>query len=127
MSKPVLDASVVLAFLQGEALNARARAAIRPGARIGAVNLCEVYGKLLDRGVTADDAQTAVAKLRLDVVPFDETLADRAARLRTIVPRHLSLGDRACLALATARGAKVFTCDREWLALDIEAEVALAR
>ena len=40
-------------------------------------------------------------------------------------PYGLSLGDRACLALAIERKAKVYTADRCWknLSLGIEVEV----
>ena len=37
------------------------------------------------------------------------------------------LGDRACLALAVVRGTPAVTMDRGWSALDIGAEVIVAR
>jgi PIN domain nuclease of toxin-antitoxin system len=37
------------------------------------------------------------------------------------------LGDRACLALASARGATALTTDRAWAALGIGIAIELAR
>lgn len=126
-SLAVLDASVVLAFLQGETLNDLGRAAIRPGAKISAVNLCEVLGKLVDRGVDLASASIAVGKLQLDVEAFDQDAARRAASFRATMPKHISLADRACLALAEARTLQAFTCDREWLNLGAACAVTIAR
>lgn len=42
-------------------------------------------------------------------------------------PQGLSLGDRACLALAQARNAIALTADRYWTMLDIGIEVERIR
>jgi ribonuclease VapC len=49
------------------------------------------------------------------VEPFTEAQAVLAASLR-LATRHLglSLGDRACLALAISMGAAVYTSDSRW-------------
>jgi PIN domain nuclease of toxin-antitoxin system len=39
----------------------------------------------------------------------------------------LSLGDRACLALAAELGVVALTTDREWARADVGVEVALIR
>ena len=39
----------------------------------------------------------------------------------------LSLGDRACLALAKSQGGLVLTADRVWATLDIGVEIELIR
>jgi PIN domain nuclease of toxin-antitoxin system len=39
----------------------------------------------------------------------------------------LSLGDRACLALAVSLGLPVMTADRAWMALDLGIEVIVIR
>jgi len=51
-------------------------------------------------------------------------LAETAARLGR--PTR-SLGDRACLALATARGLPVLSADRSWARRDVGVEVQLIR
>ncbi|MCY7306696.1 MAG: hypothetical protein LH632_11210 [Rhodoferax sp.] len=71
-----------------------------------------------DKGVAQDAAQLAVAALNLDVIDLDAPAAHAIAWLRALTRQFgLSLGDRACLALAQAIGAVVFTADRPWVAL----------
>lgn len=69
-----------------------------------------------------------VSALRLDVVPFDAETALLAGRLRAVT-RHLglSLGDRACLALAIRENATALTADRNWTDLDLPCKVELIR
>lgn len=98
------------------------------GAAIGAVNLAEVVAKLQERGVPDAEIDRDIADLDLPVCPFDEAQAMAAGKLRGRTRSlGLSLGDRACLALAIARGLPAVTTDRGWSALDIGAEVIVAR
>ena len=86
--------------------------ASEPGA-ISTVNLSEVVGKLDEAGVPADEVRGIVASLRLDVVEFDMEGAFRAGLLRSPTRQAgLSLGDRACLALAQLLGLPAVTMDR---------------
>lgn len=66
--------------------------------------------------------------LHLSIVPFDDELAYDCAGLRPVT-KHLglSLGDRACLALAKREVLPVLTADRVWSELDIGVEVRLIR
>jgi PIN domain nuclease of toxin-antitoxin system len=69
-----------------------------------------------------------VAILGLEVVPMTEAQAQHAARMRKATrPFGLSLGDRACLALAKELQAPVLTADRAWAevaqAVSVEVEV----
>ena len=99
-----------------------------PGAVISAVNLAEVIGKLADATVPAAAIDRALAALDLEVVDFDVDQAREAGLMRPDTRASgLSLGDRACLALALARGAPALTTDRAWAALSIGVEVRLAR
>jgi PIN domain nuclease of toxin-antitoxin system len=110
----VLDASALLAMLQGEPGAARVIEAL-PGARISAVNLAEVAGKLIGAGVPEATARAALQGLGLVVDVFD---ADQAwwagAALPATRAAGLSLGDRACLALAATRRLPALTADRAW-------------
>jgi len=110
----VLDASTVLALLFEEPGAEIVRAQLRTGV-IGAANLAEVLAKLSDHGLPAVEAVRAVAILGLEVAPMTEGQAQRSAELRPVTrSAGLSLGDRACLALAAELGAPAVTADRGW-------------
>lgn len=124
----VLDSSALLASFLSEAGGDRMAAILETGTILSAVNLTEVLTVLLDKGVGPEDARLALGDLSCEVVPLDRDLAMAAGALRPRT-RHLglSLGDRACLALAAARGLPVLTADRSWTALDVGVEVRLIR
>ena len=66
--------------------------------------------------------------LDLAIRPFDESLAVAAGLLRSATREHgLSLGERACLAMARCEGAAVLTADRTWATLNVGVEVELIR
>ncbi len=123
----VLDASAVIALLADEPGAETVRAWL-PHAVVSAVNLAEVGAKLADRGMEEANIRDAIDALGFEIAAFDEGSAYAAIRLRAPTRRFgLSLGDRACLALAVTRGLPVLTTDRDWRALDIGVEVHLAR
>lgn len=127
MGSVVLDASAALALLKHEPGGDIVRAHI-PGAAISAVNAAEVVEKLAATGLNEIEVRVFVSTLGAEIVPFDETFAFMTGMLRPRT-RHagLSLGDRACLALAQARGIPALTADRSWAQLDLEIEVQLIR
>lgn len=127
MDSVVLDASALLALLYREAGGDEVVARL-PGAIVGVVNIAEVVGKLADDGLAEEEVRLAIDALHLDVVPMDETVAWECGLLRTRTrAAGLSLGDRACLALAKARGLPVLTADRAWLGVDVGVAVQLIR
>ncbi|MFN2463901.1 MAG: type II toxin-antitoxin system VapC family toxin [Candidatus Dormibacteria bacterium] len=109
----VLDASALLAVLNAEA-GAQVVAPQLDAAVISAVNLSEVAGKLVDRGLRPSDVRASLEALQLDVRAFDTNQAFLTGELRTAVPKDFALGDRACLALASTLGAPALTADRQW-------------
>lgn len=117
----VLDASALLAFLQDEDGATTVQAVLEAGnAVIGAVNLAEVVGKLAERGLDAATLDAVLDDLALDVVPFSPAQARTAGLLRPPTRAlGLSLGDRACLALARERNATALTADRAWAEADL--------
>ena len=127
MGSFVLDASAVLALLNEEAGKDRVEQAMGD-CLISAVNYCEVIGKLIDAGVPADDARHTVDLLDVEIVDFDGELGFRAASLvRATRKLGLSLGDRCCLALGSARKATILTSDRSWAKLKIGVKVEVIR
>lgn len=123
----VLDASALLALLDGEP-GQETVAPLIPGAVIGTVNLAEVVGKLAERGMLEAEIREALDGLALGVQPVDEAIAYATGMLRPATREYgLSLGDRACLALAATLGLPAYTADRVWAELDLDIQVRLIR
>jgi PIN domain nuclease of toxin-antitoxin system len=123
----VLDASALLAVFQAERGAERVTECLATSC-ISAVNLAEVAAKLAERGVPDDAIRESIADLDLDVRPFDGEQALRTGELR---PRTralgLSLGDRACLALAASLDAVALTAERAWQHNAVGVSVELIR
>ncbi len=124
----VLDASAVLALVHDEPGASRVVAAL-PGAVLGAANLAEVVGKLVDVGVDAAPLRRLLGQAGVTVEPVLEVDAELAGALRGHPGgRALSLGDRCCLALAVRSSpAEVLTADRAWSHLGLPITVTLLR
>ena len=114
MIEAVFDASALLALLLGE-LGSDTLVPVLNHAVIGAVNLAEVQTKLIDLGPQFTALRASASDLLLRTEPFTAEQALVAANLR-IATRGagLSLGDRACLALALSLNAEVYTSDQAW-------------
>lgn len=127
MTELVLDASAVIALIKREP-GADVVSAYIPGATMSAINVAEVATHLAESGLPADRVRAAIGKLGLDVAPCELDDAVAIGLLRPATREHgLSLGDRACLALGSARDMPVLTADRAWGKLDIGVEVRLLR
>jgi PIN domain nuclease of toxin-antitoxin system len=123
----ILDASAVLALLNNES-GADAVRDTLPNAAISAVNLAEVISRLIAVGMPEDKTKEILSALGLEVAPFTEEEAfQRGLLYPKTKPMGLSLGDRACLALAKVRGVRALTADRSWQALDIGVQIELIR
>ena len=114
MDEHVLDASAALAATFKEP---GWPAVQQVGERlISSVNYAESISTMTEKGYTVEDAVESLGFLAMWVVEFDEAQAIEAARLRPLTRGFgLSLGDRACLALAGLRGLPVLTADRAWV------------
>jgi PIN domain nuclease of toxin-antitoxin system len=127
MASAVLDASALLAHIRGER-GSDTIADLAADALMSTVNLAEVFSRLMEESLTVEQADAIVLRYGIDVVPFDEGLARRAGALRPATKSlGLSLGDRACLALAQRVGLPVLTADRTWAKLAVGVEVKVIR
>ena len=123
----VFDASALLAMTFREPGASRVEGALGDGV-LSSVNASEVVARLIDHGWSDANARGSLRAFRLPIRPFDEALAVEAGLLRrTTREQGLSLGDRACLALARRERALVLTADRAWTALELDVEVELIR
>ena len=114
-----LDASALLALLLDESGSEQVRA-ILDRAHIHSVNIAEVVGKLIRKGVPRAEAEQAIEELDLEI---DEELpAHQAALSGELVAKTrqqgLSLGDCVCLTVAASNGSIAVTADRRWQALN---------
>jgi ribonuclease VapC len=127
LDSSVLDSSAILAVIFNEPGNEKV-APLLQGALLSAVNLAEVHTRLLLRGSPADFAWSRILSMGCEVCPFDFEQARATAELIAHTrPLGLSLGDRACLALAIQRHATVYTTDRAWKTLDLGIEIEVIR
>jgi PIN domain nuclease of toxin-antitoxin system len=127
MSKYVLDASALLALLNAEPGAARVKEILSESV-MGAVNVCETVGKLVSGGMSIEDARTSVALVVPEIIPFDAELAYKAGGMVAETRKlGLSLGDRACLALALARQNTAVTAEKLWSKLKLGVSVEVIR
>jgi PIN domain nuclease of toxin-antitoxin system len=111
----VLDASAVLALVKCESGQEVVEAALVSGAVISTVSLTEVITRLLRDGAPEVTVRQTIERLPITSVDFDSDLALAAGWLSNLTrPYGLSLGDRACLALARRANAPAMTSDRMW-------------
>lgn len=108
----VLDASAALAVILAED-GADIVLANMADAHFSTVNLSETITKLIEFGLSSQQARQQIDRLELNIHVFDATLAEGTAALRPETKQFgLSLGDRACLALSRRLELPILTSDR---------------
>ena len=109
----VVDASVLLAFAQGEGHADRAETLLDEAASCGAANWSEVAQKVRAAGRDWGLVRALLVSYNLTVEPVLEADAEWAAR-RWRRGEGLSLADRLCLALGERLDVEVWTADTSW-------------
>lgn len=124
----VLDTSALIAFLTQETGWEQVADYLVQDAYFSEVNRAEFYTYMVRNSQTIENAQAILARTELITVDFDEAQAAATAALypagRSL---GLSLGDRACLALAQSRTLPVITTDKAWQGLDIGVDIRVIR
>ena len=128
MNRIVLDASAILAVINGEPGHEKLTPELLASAVGSTVNLAEVQAKLVSRGWASDEAWEDTTSPIRETVPFNEEHAKIAGSLVALT-RHLglSLGDCACLALGIALKAPVYTADKTWKGLKLNVRIHVIR
>lgn len=128
MNKVVFDASVILAVVNSEPGSEKIAPKLLDSAVASSVNLAEVQSKLVRDGADPDDAWEVAVSGVGEVVPFTAEQARTAGNLiATTAAFGLSLGDRACIALALSLKTDVYTTDKTWRGLKLGVPIHLLR
>lgn len=128
----VLDSSAFLAYLHDETGGDIVESYLGVHAAISIVNWAEVLAKLADLG---SDPTKSIGRMEgegvlnnLAIHPMSMADSIRTAELRPLTKQFgLSLGDRACIALAERLGKPAVTADRAWAGLSIGIEIHVIR
>jgi ribonuclease VapC len=127
MSEVVLDAAALLALLNKEPAADKLTPQLLSTATSSTVNLT-VQTKLVRWGVPPNEAWTATLAPIREAAPFT---AEHARLAGALVAQTralgLSLGDRACLALALTLKAPVYTTDKTWKSLRLGIPIYILR
>ena len=124
----ILDASALITLLSEEKGNETV-ASVLPKSVMSSVNIAEVAKFLMEKqGLNKEEVSNIIQSLIETIIPFDTQLALISADIvRHTKSLGLSLGDRACLALAISTGYTVYSSDRIWSKLDLGCKIVLIR
>ena len=116
----VMDASAILALMQAEKGWEVVDDLIREQQCVAScVNIAEVGTRMIDKGLAPSQLERTLKELDIQPVDFDLEQSTLCAELRLSTKQAgLSLGDRACLALAKLMDGTAVTSDRAWLDVD---------
>lgn len=128
MNSVVLDASALLALIHEEPGSDKLLPELLAQSIVSTVNLAEVQGKLVSSGWLPEEAWEDAISAVTEIHPFTaehaKATGDLITRTRAL---GLSLGDRACLALALELNAPVYTADRSWKKLKLGVSIHVIR
>ena len=126
-NKIIFDSSAILALLNEETGKEIASENL-DRAIVSTINITEVATVLIRKGLNSKEIFNLLKETFLHIEDFDLEQSFIAASIDEVTKnRGLSLGDRACLALAKSKNLPVLTADKAWKELDIEVKIKLIR
>lgn len=129
MSKAVLDASALLAYLYDEPGASVVEEVLARGAYISALNWAEVLSKTAELGedpeaLAVQLEQQGLLKQGLIVWPLTAEDAVLIAKINISTKEYpLSMGDRACISLAQRLSLPLLTANPTWQDLALPVKV----
>ena len=127
MNKVVLDSSALLAFINQENGSELVEGYL-PNAVMSSINISEVVAVLSQIDMPEDVIINIINDLGIEVINFDQEQAIQTGFLRKRTKAAgLSLGDRACINLASIKNLTVVTADKIWDTLDLTNNIVLIR
>lgn len=128
MSKIIFDASALIALFAKENGYQTIKSHMKD-AIISSVNIAEVYKYCIEtQSLTQNDARKLIELSDVRIIDFCH---EQALISSTIIHKTkaygLSLGDRACIALALFKNHPILTCDKIWEKLDLNIKFIMAR
>lgn len=129
--KTIVDSSAVIAFLNQEKGHELVERELEKSA-ISSINFSEVI-TIANRNIFTDkksreEGSKLLQHILPNIIDFNREQACIAGSFDEITKKHgLSLGDRACLALAKYKNCPVITADKSWEKLDFGIKIKLIR
>lgn len=127
MNKVVLDSSAFLALVNNE-IGKDVVEPLLPNSIMSSVNVSEVVSELNTKLLLPLSQIQKILYLISKIRHFDKELAIQSGLLKQSCSHlGLSLGDRACLALASHLNLPVYTADKAWSKLDSDLTITQIR
>lgn len=127
MPSGVLDSSALLAVLFKET-GSDVVFPLLIDSVMSTVNAAEVQARLVRMGDDPDEVWEPISGDVARIITFDDVQAKLCGALIVDTAKvGLSIGDRACLALAITLGLPVYTADHAWLQVNVGCDVRLIR
>jgi PIN domain nuclease of toxin-antitoxin system len=128
MAKIVFDSSAIIALFAKEKGYEFIKKHMK-NAIISSVNIAEVYKYCIEvQNLTEDESKNLIELLDIKIIDFTNDQALITAKLVNKTKKYgLSLGDRACIALAMLGKNSIITCDNIWQKVDVGIKFIMAR